>query len=176
MASGFWEWLAGSKAKTKQFDIYSPEQKKALQQLLPQILPDLLDYVRQQQQPLQFPQPSYEGFEPIEQRALSQFQTNTIPTIAERLTSLGSGPRSTNFRGELAAAGAGLQEALAALRAQYGLGQQQANTLMNLFGQSLAPQTETAYMPATQGALQGGLPGLAKAGLKMIPGVGSFIQ
>src|SRR5438093_13228838 len=40
----------------------------------------------------------YEGFQPIEQQARNKFQTSTIPSIAERFSSMGTGvQRSSAF-------------------------------------------------------------------------------
>lgn len=95
------------------------------------------------------PQPS---FEPIAERARTQFNTQTIPGLAERFTSLGGGQRSSAFQGALGQAGAGLEEALAALGSQFGLQQrgQDQNFLSNLLGMGLSPQFEN-IIPQGQG-------------------------
>src|ERR1700684_1866670 len=63
------------------------------------------------------------NFEPIAQQARTQFNTQTIPSIAERFASMGSGgsQRSSSFANALGSAGSGLEQSLAALRSQYGL-------------------------------------------------------
>ncbi len=58
-------------------------------------------------------------FGPLAQQAKSQFYSETIPTLAERFTALGGGQRSSAFESSLGRAGAGLEENLAALKAQY---------------------------------------------------------
>jgi hypothetical protein len=65
-----------------------------------------------------------EGFKPIEDQARAQFNTQTIPGLAERFTSMGGGQRSSAFQGALGSAGSGLEQGLASLKSQYGLGQQ----------------------------------------------------
>lgn len=70
-----------------------------------------------------------QGFQPIEDRARQQFQTNTIPSLAERFTAMGGGAqRSSAFQGALGNAGSDLESQIAALRGQYG--QQQINSLL----------------------------------------------
>lgn len=66
------------------------------------------------------------GFQPIAQQARNQFQQQTIPTLSERFTSLGSGSAlsSPAFASQLGQAGAGLEGQLAALQSQHQIGQQ----------------------------------------------------
>jgi hypothetical protein len=103
------------------------------------------------------------GFQPIEQQAREQFQTSTIPSLAERFTSMGSGgQRSSAFQGALGQAGAGLEGNLAALRSEYGLRQQGLS--QNLLGQALHPNFENYYQPNSPGFLESSLGSLAGAG------------
>lgn len=120
--------LTGKPEETKQFQNFKPNQVAALDQLL---------------------QMGLQNFNPAaqEQLARNQFQTQTLPSIAERFTSMGGGQRSSAFQGALGQAGAGLEQSLAALRSQYG---QQA------LNYGLRPQFENLYQPETQG-LFGGL-------------------
>lgn len=120
------------------------------------------------------------NFEPIAQQARSQFQRETVPSIAERFSSMGTGgsQRSSAFSNSLASAGTGLEQSLAALRAQYGLQErgQNLDLLRQLLGVGLSPQFENYYEPGQQGwgtsilsALSQGLgfalPSLASGGL-----------
>lgn len=57
-------------------------------------------------------------FGPIEERARRQFQTQTIPTLAERFTALG-GQRGSGFQGVLGRAASDLESQLAGLRSQF---------------------------------------------------------
>jgi len=101
-------------------------------------------------QGLQNPQ---QGFEPIAQQARSQFQTQTIPSLAERFTSFGEGgQRSSDFMGAMAGAGEELEEGLAAQGAQYGL--QNRGLLQQLLGMSMQPNFETFYRPEQMGGMQ----------------------
>ena len=93
------------------------------------------------------------GFEPIAQQARTQFEQKTIPSLAERFTAWG-GQRSSGFQQSLGQAGAGLEEALAAGKAQFG--QQQQGQLQNLLGLGLTQQDELTGLPETYG-LSGGL-------------------
>ena len=108
---------------------YTPQQMNAQNQVLSQALSGL--------------QGNMGSFEPFAQRARTQFNQQTIPGIAERFTSLGAGAqRSSAFQQQLGQAGAGLEEALAALGSQHGL--QQNQQLMQLLGIGLQPQFEYA--------------------------------
>ncbi len=82
------------------------------------------------------------GFEPFANQARQQFNTQTVPGLAERFTSLGSGgsQRSSAFSGSIGAAGAGLESQLAYLQGQYGL--QNRDSLMSM----LTPDNEQTYM------------------------------
>jgi hypothetical protein len=56
------------------------------------------------------------GLSPISQNAMNRFNTQTVPSLAERFTSLGSGSQgSSAFAGQLGAAGGNLQNELAGL-------------------------------------------------------------
>ena len=93
------------------------------------------------------------GFDPIAQQARSQFQTQTIPGLAERFTSFGQGgQRGSDFAGALSGAGSELEENLAAQKAQFGL--QKQGLLQQLLGQSLQPGFENIYQPEQAGGLQ----------------------
>lgn len=104
----------------------------------------------------------YEGFEPIEQRARTQFQTSTVPTLAERFTSMGSGgQRSSAFQGALGQAGAGLESNLAALRTDYGL--QNRSLSQDLLRQALQPNFDTRFVQHEPGFLESSLGNLSGA-------------
>lgn len=115
------------RGRFQQQPLYNPQQQAAFSQLLSQGL-------------------SNSDFNPIEQRARSQFNQQTIPSLAERFTSMGGGQRSSAFQGALGAAGAGLEEGLAALRSQHGLQQ---------LGMGLTPQFENIYFPSQPGFFEG---------------------
>lgn len=104
------------------------------------------------------------SFEPIRQQATSNFMQNTVPSLAERFTSMGEGAqRSSAFTGALGQAGAGLQENLAAMQSQYQ--QQMMPMLMQMLGIGLQPQNEYQYMPGQEGFL-------SKAGTGFMQGLG----
>lgn len=111
---------------------FSPEQQKALNQSLSTGMQNL--------------QNPTAGFEPIAQDARRQFNTQTVPGLAERFTAFGGGQggqRSSAFQGALGSAGANLESQLAALRADYGL-RNQSNALQQLqFGST--PQQDWQY-------------------------------
>ncbi len=119
-------FLTGYSGYGQQFPRFSPQQQAALSQLL---------------------QRGIAGSDvgPIEQRARSQFAQQTVPTLAERFTSLGQN-RATSpaFASQLGQAGANLEEGLAALRSQYAMQQAQLG---------LSPLFENIYIPGQGGAL-----------------------
>lgn len=115
---------------------YSSEQQNALNMVLMQALQGL------QQSPY--------SFEPIKQQALSTFQQDIIPSLAERFAGLGA-TNSSGFTGELARAGTGLSRDLASLQSQYNL--QQQGSLQNLLGLGLQPQNQQYYRLPQQGFL-----------------------
>lgn len=117
-----------------------------------------------------------QGFEPIAQNAMQQFQSNIIPSIAERFTALG-GQRSSGFQNALQQGAVGLSSNLAAQKAQFGL--QNQGQLMNLLGMGLKPNFEYAYQQPEPGFLGGALGGLSQglgslgtAGLGQYLGIG----
>lgn len=130
-------------AETKQFQKFTPQQQGALNQLLTRGLSGV-----QNQQPL--------NFEPIAQQARTQFKTQTIPGIAERFESLGSNRGSSGLIGSLGAAGAGLEQGLAALQSQYGLQSRNIENqqLQSLLGLGLQPQFENVYFAEEPGFLE----------------------
>jgi len=110
------------------------------------------------------------SFDPIQKQAETQFNTQTIPSLAERFTSMGGGQRSSAFQGALGQAGAGLQENLAAMKSQYAM--QMMPMLMQMMNMGLRPQYEQQYMPGSPSfmtSLAGGvgqaLPYAAKAAM-----------
>jgi hypothetical protein len=142
MAS-FGEALFGSPAKTQQFNKFTPQQQNLQNQSIEQAM-GLLQGVGQNKF----------DFAPIEQQARNQFQTQTVPGLAERFTGMGNNRRSSGFENALSSAGIGLEGNLAALRSQYGLQQQsmQQNLLSSLMGQGLQPSFDTVQQQATPGA------------------------
>jgi len=105
------------------------------------------------------------NFAPIAQQARTNFAQQTVPGIAERFSSMGSGgaQRSSAFGQQLGSAGAGLEGNLAGMEQDYGLQQQQM--LMNLLGIGMQPQFESAYQPRQPGIFESG----AKGAASMLP-------
>lgn len=89
------------------------------------------------------------NFGPIAQQARTNFAQTTIPSIAERFSSLGTGgsQRSSAFPQLLSQGGAGLEEALAALQEQYGLQEKGLNAGIagQMYGIGTQPMWETGY-------------------------------
>jgi hypothetical protein len=87
------------------------------------------------------------GQSPIAQQAVNRFNTQTVPGLAERFTSLGQGSqRSSAFQGALGEAGSELQGGLAALEQQNAM-----QLLPQLFQSSLMPEFENAITQADTG-------------------------
>jgi len=102
----------------------------------------------------------YAGFEPIRQQALTQFQQNIVPSLAERFTSMGGGRISSPaFASQLGQAGSGLEQALAAMQAQYG--QQNQRNALSMLALGLSPSFENIYKervpPAGENMLYGAM-------------------
>lgn len=106
------------------------------------------------------------NFEPIANRARSDFQTKTLPLLAERFSSLGSNRNSSGLQGEAYQGAQGLEEGLAGLQSKYNLaaGGQQNQLLSLLLSLAMQPSFESAYRPGTSGLL-GGLAGGLGQGL-----------
>jgi hypothetical protein len=130
-------FFKGTKPEFQQIPTQTPQGMQALQQLLESGLGGL--------------QNPYEGFDPIAEEAIEEFHTQTVPSIAERFSSLGTGgsQRSSAFSQSLGNAGAGLSKGLAALKAQYGL--QNRNALLSQLQLGLAPQFQTIHDPGKPG-------------------------
>lgn len=159
----FGDFLFGKSSKLQQIPRFSPEQQQVLNSILQQALAGL-------QAPTQSPTA---GFEPIAQQARTQFAQQTIPSLAERFTAF-DGQRSSAFQQALGQAGSGLEQALAAQKAQYGLQQQdlgirQQGLLQNLLGLGLTPQFENVYRPGSGGFLGNLLSPLAQQTSSLIP-------
>lgn len=89
------------------------------------------------------------SFDPIRRKAETLFSTQTIPSLAERFTSMGGGQRSSAFQGALGQAGAGLNENLSAMEAQYK--SQMMPMLMQMMQLGLRPQYQQQLLPAQGG-------------------------
>ena len=133
---------------------YFGKPKQAQTTQLPTINPEQQAWRSQTgQMAMQGLQDPSQGFDPIAQRARSQFQTQTIPSLAERFTGFGQGgQRSSDFMGAAAGAGADLEEGLSAQGAQFGL--QNRGLLQQLLGMGMQPGFENIYQPEQMGGLQ----------------------
>jgi hypothetical protein len=101
-----------------------------------------------------------EFFQKFEAPLQRQFQEQTIPDLANRFASMGSGGAlgSTGFRNQLAREGSNLSTNIAALRGgmqQQGVNQglqyaqQPFQNMMNLYNTGLGHPTENVYQPAS---------------------------
>lgn len=142
-------FLFGRKPQFKQFSQYGPGVQSALDQ---NILSGL-----------QGMGAGKFDFAPIEAQARKNFSTQTIPSLAQRFTSMGEGAQSTGmFQNALGRAGADLENSLAALQSDYNL--QQQGLLQQLLGQG---RMENMYTPRTHGLLGEVAGPLTKMGLRM---------
>ena len=117
---GFFSGLFSGNQQDEQFgnqSNYSPEVQEQLNQQIMQLLSGL--------QNGQF------DFGPIRDQAVANFNEQTVPSIFERLTSMGAGGgRSSGGLQILSGAGAGLNRDLAAMESQHGM--KQLDLLQNL--------------------------------------------
>lgn len=130
---------------------YSPQQLRAQNQLLQQALGGLQDLG---------------DFSPIEERARQQFEQRTVPSLAERFTSLG-GQRSSAFQQALGQAGSDLESQLAAQRGAFGL--QRAGALQSLLQMGMQPQYEVSELEQQPGFSETFFPQLGQAAGQIIP-------
>lgn len=99
------------------------------------------------------------NFAPLAQQARTQFQTQTIPGLAERFTAFQGGQggqRSSAFQGALGSAGAGLEQGLASDAARFGLKQQGLNQdlLSMLLGAGQQQSFVNNFRPRQPGLLE----------------------
>lgn len=134
---GVEEFSIGKSGGFDQLNIQTPQGMQALNLLLSQGMQNIQD-------------PS-QGFEPIAQESRRMFEQETLPSIAQRFGAWDS-KRGSGYQNALTQAGSNLESQLAALRSQYGLGQQQ-NALQQL-QLGLQPQFENYYRLGTEGIVQ----------------------
>jgi hypothetical protein len=161
-------FFVGTPGQQLQFNRFTPQQQGLQNQSIQQIL-SLLQGGGQGGQQGQGAVGQF-NFEPIAQQARTRFQTQTLPLLAERFSSLGSNKASSGLPGQAFQEAQGLEEGLAALQSKYNLaagGQQnqQRNQLLSLLlSLAMQPSFETGYRPGTSGLL-GGLAGGVGQGL-----------
>ena len=127
--------LLGKGEHVQQFQKYSPQQQMVLNNLLSQGSQN-------------------SNWGDIEKNEVNRFNTQTIPGLAERFTSMGdSGQRSSGFQQALGMASSDLGQNLAGMRSQFGM--QQLNM-------GLQPQFENVFRPAQPGGLEQGLGSIMK--------------
>ncbi len=153
--------FSGTQDAFKQLPIYNPQQQGIQGQIGQSISPLLQNLLGNRP-----------DFGPLAQQARTQFQNQTIPTLAERFTSLGGqgGQRSSAFQGALGSAGAGLEQGLASQNQLFNMQnrQQDLGLLSTLLGYSQQPSFENLFMPGRQGLL-GSLAGGLGQGLGQLP-------
>jgi len=138
MANNF---LFGTPERTQQFQRFTPQQQ-SFQNQSTMGASNLL-------QRLLSPQG---GFSPIAQEARNQFQTQTVPGLAERFTAFQGGQggqRSSAFQGALGNAGANLERGLASDESRFN-----QNLLSMLSGISQQPSFENLFRPREAGFLE----------------------
>lgn len=169
-------WFTKTPAEISQQHKFSPNQEAGLEQLLQQGLGSA-QHLQLPGSPLQSESGQY-SFAPIAQSARENFSQNTVPSLAERFSSLGSGANLTSgvFQNQLANAGAGLESEIARLASEYGLQQQhlnlqeraqQSQNLGSLLGAGLSPRTDPLYQPEQQSKLLSFGKGLGNAAVQL---------
>lgn len=114
-------------------------------------------------------QDPYQGFQGIEDYARHNFQNKTIPSLAERFSSMGQNSLSSpDFAYNNLQAGKDFDLGLAALRSQYGMQNRQQN--LGQVGMGLTPRYENFSIPGQQGVLQPLLQTGAKAATNYFTG------
>lgn len=185
------------------FFLGTPNKIEQVSRFTPDIMAALQPKLMQALQGIGNQEELAKGFDPFEKRAMSQFNQQIVPGLAERFTSLGSNSLSSPaFASQLGAAGAQLSEGLAGMRSQYAQNQEQ--NLMNLlqlgqmenmpvqgdigFAGSFGPMLlkmllqgglgalSGALMGGPGGALVGGLGGAAAPAMSRWQGAGQGLQ
>ena len=127
---GFWENIFGSAPRFEEKQLFNPQQQGLQGSLIQQLMAVL---------------GGQGGNNPMSQQLERNFQTNVIPSLAERFTSLGGGAQNSSaFQGALGSAAGNLQQDLAA---------QQYGQLQNLLGYAFQPQSERFAIPGQEGLL-----------------------
>ena len=163
-------FFGSNPAKNVQLDRFKPQQSQGLDTLLQRGLSGMEN--------MQSPsQAQGINFDPIRQQARKRYNEETVPSLYERFTSMGSsGQNSSAFQNALAGSASDLETNLAALEAQFGMQNKQLglqeqgqefNQLMQMISGGLTPQFENIYQPERGGFGQGlalsGVQGLAAA-------------
>lgn len=129
-------WWSGLKPTMAGVDIYNQNQTDTLNNLIERAMGGL--------------DPSKMSLEPENQRIMSQFNKQIIPSIASRFANMGEGAMgSSGFQGALGGAMGDLGERLQANTAQYN--RQMAPMYMGMLGAGLQPRQEQMFMPGTSG-------------------------
>ena len=147
-------------AKTTQLPTMSPEQMNMLNSMLSQMGGPMSQGMGNLSQILSG---KPEAFKAFEAPAMRQFNEQIVPGLAERFSGMGSGAQgSSAFGQQLGAAGAGLSENLAGMRA--GLQQNALSQLMSMMGMGIGARPfENIYQPEKRdyGVLGSMMPGIA---------------
>jgi hypothetical protein len=163
---GIKEFFAGAPAQAQLL----PTQSGPQQQVQGQALQNVLQMLQGGQNA-----PSQFDFNKIKQGVQNRFQTETLPSIAERFTGLGDAQGSSGYLSTLGRAGADLDIGLGSLEAQFGQQQQQQDRdyLLQLLRFALMPQFENQYIPATGGLFGNASQGVGQ-GLGQLGGLGAL--
>jgi hypothetical protein len=154
--SGGGGWLQG----LKKFGLGTPGSIESIPQFDEGQLQFLQFLLSGGMQQLQNP---YEGFEPLAQEAMSDFEQRGLPALAEQFTSLGSNKiTSPAFASQAGQARAGLSERLAAMKSMYGMQNRQQGLQQGALG--LTQKNQNFSIPGQQGALGPILNAAAKIG------------
>jgi hypothetical protein len=137
--SGVSNWFSGNPETFRQVPKYGPE-----------IQGDINNLLQQGFQGLQNP---YKGFEDIASEATRQYNTQTIPGIAERFAAVPGGQRSSGFEAALGGSGEDFHSSLAAMKHQFGQENRQSMLKQILLG--LTNQPEFAHTPKQRGWFEG---------------------
>jgi len=178
--------MSGSKAKMKKVDVLDSKQKHMLHDMIKRFNPKALDIMKsplykQGQSYLQnfLKQTPEQRFAPFEKSAMSQFNQQIVPDIAERFSALGA-QQSSAFNQSMDGAGSNLAERLAMLKeglkgdfeskqlnaTQMGMNyaQQPVNNMFNMAGMGLGtPSFGYQNQAAQPSFFQSMAPGMGQA-------------
>jgi hypothetical protein len=143
------------KPKIKNYPLYNPEQMKLIgsyNQGASELNPEAFDYIKS------ILSNDPKAFEDFERPMMEQFNTRTVPQLAERFSGIGARDSSA-FNQSLAQAGRGLSGDLATMRAN--LRDSAMNKLMQYNNLALTQTTSPYMQEGKQSALNAMVPGAA---------------
>jgi hypothetical protein len=157
---GMDQYDTGTQSPFAEFFAGNPERVAHIPQFTQQQSP--LFQILGEQGKQQYMNP-YQGFDAIANQAQQNFRQNTLPSLAERFTSMGKNSMTSPlFMSQMHNAGAGLDTQLASMKQMYGMKNRSQG--LEALAMALTPQYQNIRLGAQPGAMAGIMPELMKFG------------